>query len=59
MLLSPSPSALQSLISSCVEFGKKNYLVFNSGKTKCMTLKPDTLSNLYIPRFYIECDSPI
>lgn len=59
VLLAPSPSALQSLISACVEFAKKNYLVFNSGKTKCMTIKPDTLHNLYVPRFYIECDSPI
>ena len=26
---------------------------------KCMTLKPDTLRNLYVPRFYIEWVSPI
>ena len=59
VLLAPSPSALQSVISACIEFAKTNYLVFNSGKTKCMTIKPDTLHNLYVPRFYIECDPPM
>ena len=54
VLLSPSPNALQSLISACVEFAKKNYLVFNSGKKKYMTLKPDTLCNLVSQDFILK-----
>jgi hypothetical protein len=53
VLLAPSPKALQCLIDACVQFATEHDLVFNTKKTKFMSIKPDNMKNLYIPSFVL------
>ena len=49
VLLAPSPTALQKLINSCVDFASRHGLLYNEIKTKFMCVKPAGCKTLYIP----------
>lgn len=56
VLIAPSPKALQSMIDTCVKFASDNDLVFNAKEIKCMCIKPNVFSKLYVPKFYLNCN---
>ena len=50
-LLAPTPSALQSLLDVCNEYGTDNDILFNTIKSVCTVLKPKA-NKLYIPTVF-------
>ena len=54
MLLAPSPSALQSLLSICEDFANENEIVYNSKKTVCMNIVPKSLKGLHVPSMFLS-----
>ena len=54
VILAPSPSALQKLISKCEEFANDTELVFNPKKTKLMCFKPNMLADINVPMLCIN-----
>ena len=54
VLLAPSPSALQTLISICELYAKENELVFNEQKTVCMSVLPRSMKNIHVPDMFVN-----
>jgi hypothetical protein len=49
VLVAPSPTALQKLINTCVDFADRHGLIYNEDKTKYMCVLPAGYRALYIP----------
>jgi hypothetical protein len=54
VLMAPSPTALQRLISTCEIYGKCNEIIYNTSKTVCMSFLTKSLLKFSIPSIYIN-----
>ena len=53
VLLAPSPSALQELLSICEEYGYEYEMIYNTKKTVCMKFLPKCFRHLDDPLVYL------
>lgn len=54
-LLSPSVKGLQKLIDICSKYAKKNFIIFNDKKTKCMYIKSNKSLKVSVePKLYLN-----
>lgn len=54
VLLAPSPSALQTLISVCGDYGCSHEMMYNPTKTVCMCYLPLCLRNCTLPSLFLK-----
>jgi hypothetical protein len=54
VLMAPSASALQKLVSTCETYGKVHAIIFNTEKTVYMSFLPKLLSKLKMPVIYLN-----
>ena len=53
-LIAPSPAALQHLLDICASYASHFTLVYNELKSKCMVVKPRSLSAISVPSFSLN-----
>ena len=56
VLLAPSATALQRLLSICGEYGLQHDIVYNTQKTVCMICWPQKILMKFFPRFSLQGD---
>ena len=54
VLLAPSPTALQRMLSICEDYAKSNDMVFNAKKTVCMCMKYKQSTSLSEPKVLLN-----
>ena len=54
VLMAPSPSALQTLITICDVFAKENEIMFNTKTTACMAVLPKYMKDFNVPTIFIN-----
>lgn len=54
VLLAPSPSALQTLISTCADYGNNNDIIYNPSKSVCMCYLPACLQKCNVPSMFLN-----
>ncbi len=54
VLVATSPVALQKMINICLDFVDEHHLLINKKKTKCMSILPRELKEIYTPVFYLH-----
>ena len=54
VLIAPSPSALQVLISTCEDYARLNDIKYNAVKTVCMCILPKDLRDRHLPCMYLN-----
>ena len=53
-VLAPSPAGLQKLLNVCSQYAIEHTIIYNPKKTVCICFRGAKLSNLKIPRIYLD-----